>query len=333
MNRLHYLQTEPLPAAPRPRKQESRGIADLLEVLWTNRRLISGSIASALVLASLYYLLAPTTYSAQAQLMFDPKLPSIFREASDLGLNVDSGQVETHIVALKSRAIALAVVKKLGLANDPEFQRKPSFFSHFMTAQGTKGSREIVDTSQVAADIFLDHLRVERDGISQVIEISYYAGTPEKAALLANETAKAYMQYLIDVRAESARIASDWLEERLKQLRLQMNAAAKRAQNYRASAESASLEELQLSAETYRKVYQDFYSAFTEAVQRESYPVSTVRFISEATVSLRPYSPNFILVFGSALLIGAALGLLLAIVRENRRERAHSVEKAGAAAW
>ena len=130
------------------------------------------------------------------------------------------------------------------------------------------------------------------------------------------------MQYLIDARAQSAKSASDWLEERLHQLSLQMNAAAKRAQNFRASNESATMEELQLSAETYRKTYQDFFSAFTAAVQRESFPVSTVRIVSQAVAPRRPYSPNALLVFGAAVLIGLAGGLLLAIIRESRGLRA-----------
>lgn len=333
MNRPHYLEAEPLMAAQYRPKQERHGLFDLFEILITNRWLIVVSIMSALLLATFYYAFTPTTYKAQAQLLFDPKLPSIFREASDLGLTVDTGQVETHIVALKSRAIALSVVKRLNLANDPEFQSKPALLSRFMNTQGQKGSRDASDPSQVAADRFLENLRIERDGISQVIKIIYYARTPEKAALLANETASAYIQYLIDVRADSARIASDWLEQRLQQLRLQMNAAAKRAQNYRASDESASLEELQLSAETYRKVYQDFYSAFTEAVQRESYPVSTVRLISEASVPLSQYSPRLLLVFGSALLIGTALGLFLAIIRERHQDYKSRNATEGAGRW
>ena len=100
-----------------------------------------------------------------------------------------------------------------------------------------------------------------------------------------------------------------------------MNAAAKRTQNFRASSELATLEELQLSADTYRKVYQHFYSAFTEAVQRESYPVSTVRIVSEAEIPLRPASPDPVVVFGGAVLIGLGLGLLIALFRDSRRAR------------
>jgi uncharacterized protein involved in exopolysaccharide biosynthesis len=247
-------------------------------------------------------------------LLLDPKLPQIFREASDLGLAVDTGQIETHMVVLRSRAIALSVVDRLELWKTPEFQRPNG---QGLLSRLLARPKSAADPRQAAADIFLEHLSVQREGISQVINVSFSSRSAEAAAQIANETVDAYMQYLIDARADSAKSASEWLEERLRQLSLQMNAAAKRAQNFRASDESATMEELQLSAETYRKTYQDFFSAFTEAVQRESYPVSTVRVVSLAVPPQQPSWPKALLLFGAALLIGLAGGLLLAIIRES----------------
>ena len=320
MNLPQFFEPQGLSSLGRAARREYVAFGDIHRLLARNAFTILGAVAVALALGVLYYLLAPTTYRAQAQLLLDPKLPQIFREASDLGLTVDTGQIETHMVVLKSRAIALAVVNRLDLSKDPEFQKPPSRLglTSFLFGSQTGAG----DPVQAAADIFLNKLRIEREGISQVINVAFYSKDRSKAALIANETTRAYIQYLIDVRTEAARSASEWMESRLQQLRLQMNAAAKRAQNYRASSESATLEELQLGAETYRKVYQDFYSAFAEAVQRESYPVSMVRVITEASPPPRQYSPNILLVFGLAALLGLAGGLLLSILRESRAESA-----------
>lgn len=320
MNRPSYFDSPELqPQQPRARR-EYVGLRDILRLLAGNALLLLISTAGALVLGALYYAMAVPSYRAEAQLMLDPKLPQIFREASDLGLAVDTGQIETHMVVLRSRGIATAVVNRLKLWEYAEFQRKPSRFGLSALLGRSDAAR---DPKEVAADIFLENLRIDREGISQVIDVTYQSPNRENAAKLANETTRAYIQYLIDTRAEAARSASDWLEGRLEQLRLQMNAAAKRTQNFRANNESASLEELQLSAETYRKVYQDFYSAFTEAVQKESYPVSTVRVISVAPMPLRPSSPDALVVFGSALLIGLGSGLFMAILRDSRRPGPH----------
>lgn len=317
-----YFESRDLHRMSHGARRDYAAFGDVFRLLSRNRLTLLAATAGALFLAVLYYAIAPVTYRAQAQLLLDPRLPQIFREASDLGLNVDTGQIETHMVVLKSRAIALAVVNRLDLTKDPEFQKRPSRFGFLPFLSGAKSGAD--DAAQTAADIFATKLRIEREGISQVINVAVQSSDPAKAARLANETTRAYMQYMIDVRADAARSAAEWMESRLQQLRLQMNAAAKRAQNFRANSESATLEELQLGAETYRKVYQDFYSAFTEAVQRESYPISMVRVVTEASPPESQYSPKILLVFGLAALLGLAGGLLLAIVRESRAEGAGS---------
>jgi uncharacterized protein involved in exopolysaccharide biosynthesis len=320
MNRPSYFESSELPVQAPSKRREYVGVGDVLNLIVGNMLLLLTTSAIALAIGLFYYATAVPSYRAEAQLMLDPKLPQFFRDASDLGLAVDTGQIETHMVVLRSRGIAGAVVDRLKLWNDPDFQRTPS---RFRLSRLLGRSEAAGDPKQVAADIFLENLRVDREGISQVIDVAFESHNRERAAQIANETTRAYVEYLINVRAEAARTASDWLEERLKQLRLQMNAAAKRTQNFRANSESATLEELQLSAETYRKVYQDFYSAFTEAVQKESYPVSTVRVVSEAPTPLWPSSPSPMLVLGSALLIGLGSGLVLAILRDGRGLRQH----------
>lgn len=319
MNRPSYFDPPPAVAqAATPR--EYVGFPDIVRLLARNALLLVVTTLLALAVGAIYYAVASPSYRAQAQLQLDPKLPQIFRAAGDLGLALDTGQIETHMVVLRSRAIAGAVVDRLGLWEDPEFRRASGLG---LLSRLTGRAPATADPRQVAADIFLENLRVEREGISQVINVGYRSSSREKAAIIANETTRAYIQYLLDVRAEAARTASEWLEDRLQQLRLQMNAAAKRTQNFRASNESATLEELQLSAETYRKVYQDFYSAFTEAVQKESYPASNVRVISEATTPLRAAAPDARVVFGTALIAGLAAGLMLALLRDRRVRPRH----------
>jgi uncharacterized protein involved in exopolysaccharide biosynthesis len=218
-------------------------------------------------------------------------------------------------VALKSRAITSAVVDRLELWNDPAFQDSPrGGILGFLRSRPDQ-----VDAREHAIDMLQRRMAVERVGISQVINISFYSYDSAKAAVIVNEITRSYIQSLIEVRAETARAASEWLEDRLEQLRLQMNSAAERAQKFRANEESASLEELQLTAETYRKAYQNFFSAFTEAVQRESYPVSNIRVISPAVAPRERHSPKALFVFGFAIVLGSAAGLFLAIARENLR--------------
>ena len=132
----------------------------------------------------------------------------------------------------------------------------------------------------------IDGLDVHRIDISYAISISFSSTSPENAARVANATAEAYLRDLIGSRAQAARVGSEWLEQRVTLLRKQMNAAARRVQGFKASqdyrvdasrnADPESLgrrtgdaRELESTAITYRKIYENFYQAFTEVVQRD----------------------------------------------------------------
>jgi uncharacterized protein involved in exopolysaccharide biosynthesis len=319
-------------------KHEDVGFAEAIDVLVQNARSIGKYALGGIGAGLLYLLMAQPSYRADAQIVIDPRGLGVMRDSSgEVGNTLDSSQIETHIVALKSRAIAEAVIGKLKLQDDPEFQGGASGGLPALLGRKPDDPNRFLDPAVVQ---FRDNLRVGRVGISYAIEVAFYARDPQKAARIANATAEAYLQSLIDVRADSARAASEWLEDRILHLRVQMNAAARRLQQFRASQdyrivnknreteakpdpaqqakEPVTLEELELTADTYRKAYQQFYTAFTEAVQRESYPASNVRIVSKASVPTQKSSPRTSLVLALGATLGGLVGLGFAIARTAR---------------
>ena len=77
------------------------------------------------------------------------------------------------------------------------------------------------------------------------------------------------------------------------------------------------LAELESTTESYRKIYEAYQQAFTEAVQRQSFPVTNTRVITAATKPLGKSAPRsqLILIFG--VLVGLLLGLGAAVLRES----------------
>ncbi len=159
---------------------------------------------------------------------------------------------------------------------------------------------------------FAGGLAVRRVGLSYSIEVMFSATSPELAAKIANATANAYIAEQIGARAQSARQGGLWLEERIDHLRKQMNAAALQAQEFRAkrdyrisgprggavdpkagtledsgSNRPNTLEELDSTAQTYRRIYESYLMAYTESVQKQSYPVSNARIITAAVSASR----------------------------------------------
>lgn len=129
-----------------------------------------------------------------------------------------------------------------------------------------------------------------------------------------------------------------------------MNDAARRAQEFKASQDyrilkksdrnavepsgqeppraaeepTTTLDELEATAQTYRKIYESFYQAFAETVQRESYPVSNARIISKATIPGHKSHPKTKLILALAALVGTLAGFGIALVKHSLDETVRS---------
>ena len=141
------------------------------------------------------------------------------------------------MVSLRSRTIASDVIARLGLTEDDTLEAGSGIISTFLQTFGRRrDGSSVTQDAKIwnAVEKFQDKVVVERGCVSNIINIRYAASDPETAAKIANEVAQSYIRSLVDVRANAARSASEWLEERIAKLRVQMNAAARRVQQFRA---------------------------------------------------------------------------------------------------
>jgi uncharacterized protein involved in exopolysaccharide biosynthesis len=310
-------------------------LADVAEFLDRNRRIIAASVVLALATAALLLTLAKPAFTAKAQLLIDARLPQLLRDQlGDASLSLDSAQVESQIAVLRSEQVAMIVIRRLNLLTDPFFPGSQ--------ATGTDGAEFDADGVRRVVRSFQEGLDIRRLGLSHVVEISYSAGDPERAARLANATAEAYIEDQLAARAQAARQGSQWLEERIEDLRVQMNAAAMKVQEFKAKrdyriaskaemgfgavgaerqehtqARQNTLEELESTALTFRKMYESFLQAYTESVQRQSYPVANARVITKATPPLSKSHPKTMLWLLLAIVCGSLAGLGIALVKEG----------------
>lgn len=291
-------------------------------------------------------------FTAIAQILIDPGMVQVVRDpASGSGPPLDNAQIEGQIAVLRSESIAFAVINKLRLIDDPEFTAKtdPSAFSRLLDALTPGGapaakpqqSAEFAEyiARRAAATTFSSGLTIRRVGPTYAIDIAYTSVDPEKAATIANATAESYIQGQLDVNRKAAQQGSEWLENRLAQLRAQLNGAAravelfKTGRDYRmpqtrsdvggdgggssatpatgepdagAEPRGVTLAELESTAESYRKIYETYQQALANAVQRQSFPISNARVITTATRPLEQSVPRV----GRILTLGALTGLL-----------------------
>ncbi|MDX8434632.1 GNVR domain-containing protein [Mesorhizobium abyssinicae] len=332
--------------------QEFIGVSDIARFLKRYVATIIACLAAALLVAWFYNSTTDPAFTASAQILIEPRLPQHLQDGGEVNLSLDTAQVESQIAVMQSEKIAQMVLDQLKLVDDPKFNRSQA---PILTERVKKIEAILVETlglrniswfasgvpetpkklteyqkSRRTMEIFRSGLDIRRVGVSYAIDISFTSLDPEGAARIANATADAFVREQIETKAEAAKEGGAWLEMRLQQLRDQMNKAMAKAQEFRSrhdysvSDESEvqdgvkaepTLEELEVTAETYQKMYESFLQAYTNSVSQQSYPVADARVITAATAPLDPSAPRpkLTLVFGAVA--GLIFGIGLSFVR------------------
>jgi len=220
---------------------------DLLEYWRTiNKRKwsIIGLALAITLLAALVVSAIRPTFRATVTVLIESqknKLVSIEDVYSGIGANRESFQTQSEI--MKSRELALRVVQKLKLTTHPEFdprQQEKSFWKRWLpvdevveTEDKAKGEEAIL---KGVVGRFQSQLTVEPVRASQLVRVSFESYDPELAAKIANAVAETYIESDLEARFQMTQKASDWLSERLRGLRLKVEASEKALQQYRETA-------------------------------------------------------------------------------------------------
>lgn len=296
-----------------PRQGPMVSLPDLVPLLkrflWT----IAACPLVTVAIALLYVAMTPASYVASTQLMIEPaKQQLLWQNSNMVDLTVDNAQVESQVEVIRSERIASDVIATLQLADDPEFR----------SSSGSDYERQ-----RVALARFMDALSTRRVGQSYVIEISFRSRDPEKSARIANAVTAAYIHDQVRAKTDVAQQASQWMQDRVTELGVKLNAAAAAVQKFRAANGIVDtgpnsqtrlidkLTELEARAEAYRKLYESIVQRLTENEQQESYPVSNVRVIAAASIPLVRSYPKTKLILSLALLLGLLGGGAIAAVR------------------
>lgn len=314
-------------------------LSDVRDVLRWRRPLIVAAVASVVAAALVYVAVAPAKYTATAVLMTDTKRSPAYGGSEAPDTSVDMVVVESQVETLKSDKIALAVIDKLGLANDPEFvpDRPPpwAFIINLFNFSGASRPKTGDVKRQVAAANFKRALDVERAGRSYVSEISFTSKDPDKAAAIANAIAEAYIVDQLSAKLQIAQRSSDWVEKRVAELRQRASDAARSLAEFKAAngvPEAAvnpdggfsepvlgrRLRELEAAAQSARSTYDTFLSRSTQSTQieQQAFPVTEARVLAEASPPLSKSAPKTSLIVVLAFVAGGALGIVGAFARE-----------------
>lgn len=308
-------------------------LREVVSLVKRRKELIASTAFAVFLLGLIYVLLASPVYVAEAELLIETK--------RDLGIGnsrqsevqaLDAPQLDSQVTLLESEHIVEMVTNDLKLASDPELVASPA------SDQSTPlDPDEALRRKRQLFDNFQRRLQVRRVGLSYTIAIGYRSGSPTKAASIANAVAEAYLRDQLEMNAYLAKEGSKWLEERLAEIRRKMNESVVEVQSFRAKRDyriaklpsekvdeaskgtETTLEDLEVQAATYRKLYENHMETYFELLHRRSSFVPNARIITRALPPLAPVAPRSRLLLSAAAVVGLLLGFGLAMLLEMGR--------------
>ena len=148
------------------------------------------------------------------------------------------GAMESQVELLRSDEIALRVLQKLKLLDDPRFADEIhsgpiTQLFHLLIPDAADDFLSDADRQNMALRLLKSNLSVERVGVTYAIEIKFQWADPRLAALVANAVAEAYIELQRTSETDAARRATDWLEQRVPELRAKSEAAQEAVVDYK----------------------------------------------------------------------------------------------------
>ncbi len=232
-------------------------LADFLEILWRRKAVVLATVLISLLLAVVYLVMATPKYAAQVSLIIqnkeDPFAQLTVIQAAIGGGGAAAGDdVVTEAEVMRSRRLAGKVVDSLDLINDPEFNsslRPSGLVSNVVTwvnpmklisllsgptmEEGTTEERRKALEREKVINNFLDNLEVSKLGESRLFVITFMSESSEKAAQIVNALADAYIVDRLDAKYEESRRATEWLSQKIADLRTGLTEKEQVVEEYR----------------------------------------------------------------------------------------------------
>ena len=209
--------------------------------LWRKKILIIGLtlIAAGLAFAAVNYI--TPRYKSEARVLIETRENIFLRPDAERSLErtttVDQEAVTSQVQLILSRDLAREVIKKLKLADRPEFDpvlAGPSLLRTVLSLTGIiKDPMEMTPEERVLRSYYarLAAFQVEK---SRVIAIEFESQDPELAAQVANAIAEGYLVLQQAAKQDQTRSAGAWLSSKIDELRARVAEAEGKVEQYRA---------------------------------------------------------------------------------------------------
>lgn len=202
------------------------GVTAALQIVRRRWMIIAAVGLAAACMAFAFLMLRTPMFTATSLLILNPRQERVIEnEAVVSALPLHSSAIDSEIELLSSSALMGELAVALGLQSGADGQ-----------ASGDIGGA----------------IKVNRRGLTYVIEISAESTDPARAQLIANTYADVYIESQVNQRVDTAQRANTWLSRRLAELREDVQAKESAAETFRVqsgmlSAQGSTLPETQIT--------------------------------------------------------------------------------------
>ncbi len=254
--------------------EEPLYILEYWHAISKRRWAIMGLALGVAVLTALVVSSIRPVYRGVATLLIEqgkPKVVSI-EEVYNQGL-IQREYYQTQVEILKSDELARKLVDRLKLDTHPDFDPRQAGPSWFTRILGPVAPREEIpksraDIVRAVAARFKRDLHVQLVRNSQLVQISFSAHDRELAARMPNALADIYIESDLDARVAMTQKASEWLRERMSELRAKVDASEKALQEFRDRERIVDAKGLAMSGAS--KQLEEFTRSLVESRQRRA---------------------------------------------------------------
>jgi capsular exopolysaccharide synthesis family protein len=200
---------------------EEPHLMDYVHVLFKRRWVIATVFLVIFFSVAIRTFTMTPVYRATAQMLIDKENPNVtnIKEVLDIKAS-DIDYYQTQYNILKSKALALKVIKALNLKENKEFGPVPA-----------KEDTEATQNSLIAG--YLSKLKIDPIRNSRLVNISFDSTNKRLASTIANTHAKLYIESNLERKFSASQDATGWLSTRIKEVKERLEESESRLQSYR----------------------------------------------------------------------------------------------------
>ena len=219
-------------------------LSQLIRILWAHRLTSFCILAAVLAIAVAASLLLPKKYKAESAIVVDMRGNDPLTQEGTAPAQPPSNYLATQVDVIASHNVALKVVDRMKLANDPQF------INRFQEATGGAGGPGAI--RDWGADELLKHLTVRPSRDSNVIYMQFTSKDPKTAADITNAFADAYLLTSLELKVDPARRQAGWFDQQVNDLRVALENAQHKLSAYQGEHGVIGADDSRIDVETAR---------------------------------------------------------------------------------